>query len=831
MLATIGWLREHGALDTAAEADELLVAAGMAPLNDAVPAEQALHRQLTQMDTRQGSPPTVMVQSQHLARAPQLPVAAGPLIGRRQELMGIVQCLLGPACRLLNLVGPGGIGKTRLAIEAAHAVEDHFAQGVYWINLQPIQDPAGLAIAIADALALPLNGRDTEAAQLVHYLRNKQLLLILDNFEHLAPAADLLVAIVAETPRVTLLATSREAIHVQAEWLYPVGSLPFPPDSVEAKGDPAWEDIAGFAAVQLFVTRARQLQPTFAPAAQCSPIVRICRLTGGMPLALVLAASWIPSLTCTEIAGELAADLALLSTSLRDMPERHRTIHAVFEQSWQRLRQEEQAVFQRLVVFRGGFRREAAQQMAGATLHLLATLVNHSFLMPGEDGRYQIHELLRQLGEAKLAANAGELAQVRARHCAYYAELMGALAPQMLVGDDLGAVGQLVPEMDNIRAAWHWAIERRDAGALRSSAATLHWIWQAKCRFQEGFQLLNAGAAALPADEGDEIVVGARIECYLYAGWLALRLGRIEEATCMASQSLLLQRTHGIAPLPGGGNTAAGVLSLLAVVRGDQTGAEQLANEAYEAAKLSGNIGSMNTSRYALAQAYLAQGKLAAAAEACGEAATISQREGYIWFLAYCLITQGEIALAQGRLNAARRHFADALAIRQKFGDSEGIALAHYHLGDVALREDQPDAAAAHFQASRVYYADTNDLGGLATAEQGLGLAAVGRGELETAARHYRQALQLAAASSYVPRIMSLLNHTSELLLYRGDREKANQLLEYVLGTESSSQGIKEETRRLLALAAPIEMNERTKLLTMDDALALAEAALCHTWS
>ena len=310
VVAIIKWLHDQGVLDTAAEADALLMAAGMAPLNVAVPAEQALQRRL------QSPALNATVQSQRLARESRLPVAAGPLIGRHQELMGVVQCLVGPACRLLNLVGPGGIGKTRLALEAAHAVGDYFTHGVFWANLQPIQDPAGLATAIADALALPLTGHDTEAAQLVHYLRNKHLLLILDNFEQLVTAADLLVEIVAQAPQVTLLVTSREAIHVQAEWLYPIGSLAIPAAGEGGGGDPTWEEIAPYAAVQLFVTRACQLQPAFAPETQCGPIVRICRMTGGMPLALVLAAAWIPSLTCTEIADELAADLALLSTKL-----------------------------------------------------------------------------------------------------------------------------------------------------------------------------------------------------------------------------------------------------------------------------------------------------------------------------------------------------------------------------------------------------------------------------------------------------------------------------------------------------------------------------------
>ncbi|MGH2353778.1 MAG: ATP-binding protein, partial [Chloroflexota bacterium] len=358
-----------------------------------------------------------------------------PFIGRQADLAELSSLLSTPACRLLTLVGPGGIGKTRLALQAAARLRDAraaasgrgFGHGVYVVALQALRSPDLLLPALADALALPPVGSGDPLAQLLNYLRDKAVLLVLDNFEHLMHGAALLAGILAAAPQLKLLVTSREALNVQEEWLYPIQGLPFPDSELAA-------DLEDYSAVRLFAERARRVRWDFSLDAERAGVVRVCRLVEGMPLALELAAAWTKTLPCAEIATEIESSIDFLATRLRDVPERHRSMQAVFEQSWARLDGGERAVLRRLSVFRGGFRREAAEQVAGASIPTLSLLVDKSLLRLEVDGRYQIHELLRQYAEERLRCAADEAAQVHDRHCAHFAALL-----QARLGDILGS--------------------------------------------------------------------------------------------------------------------------------------------------------------------------------------------------------------------------------------------------------------------------------------------------------------------------------------------------------------------------------------------------------
>ncbi len=358
-----------------------------------------------------------------------LPTQPTSFIGRGPEVAKIIELLADPDCRLLTLVGTGGIGKTRLAIGAATKMVDAFAYGVYFVPLQSIQSTDFLISAVADAIKLPLSGQQDPQIQLFNHLDNKEMLLVLDNFEQLLDkgGAQLLVNILKAGSSVKLLVTSREVLNLQEEWLYPIHGLPVP-DNVQTQNP----EIYG--AVQLFVERARQVQRDFSLADESEQVIRICQLVEGMPLAIELAASWTKVLSCANIAAEIQRNINFLSTSLRDVPERHRSMEAVCEQSWQLLPAEERRVFKRMSVFRGGFRREAAQAVAGASLSGLLRLVDKSLLRREASGRYAIHELLRQYAEEQLAQTSSEeIANTRELHCTYYmAFLADRSAPYLL---------------------------------------------------------------------------------------------------------------------------------------------------------------------------------------------------------------------------------------------------------------------------------------------------------------------------------------------------------------------------------------------------------------
>lgn len=346
-----------------------------------------------------------------------LPAQPTRFIGRQQELDQIGQQLATPDVRLLTILGPGGMGKTRLALETAAQALPAFADGVCFVPLAPVQEPERLAASILEALSVPANVEDL-VDSLGHYLRQKKLLLVLDNFEQLLPAAANLSRILSAAPWVKLLVTSRERLNLQEEWLYPLQGLTFPGGDGEKTGP------ATYSAPDLFAERMQQVQPGFSLSGEnWEWTVRICRLVGGMPLGLELAASWGELLSCRQIAEEIERSLDFLESDARNLIDRHRSMRAVFASSWRRLSSQEQAVLRKLSIFRAGFEREAAEIVAGASLPLLLGLVRKSLLHRNGDGRFEVHELLRQFAAQQLV-EADEEETVAAAHAAYYVSFL-----------------------------------------------------------------------------------------------------------------------------------------------------------------------------------------------------------------------------------------------------------------------------------------------------------------------------------------------------------------------------------------------------------------------
>lgn len=444
------------------------------------PETTALRDQLAQPGGASGAGAGIPVLSSAgmppLMRADNLPPDPTPFVGRAGELDQIAQRLADPACRLLTVLGPGGMGKTRLAIQAARGLVERFRDGDCFVDLTAVSAADSLPAAILRALdAHPPVTLSPEQA-LLEALRGKQMLLLLDNCEHLLAEVDLFAEMLRTTPGLTLLATSRVRLNLREEWLLPLAGLEVPEDA---------RDLAASSATALFLACLRRLHvdaPSEPGAA--AVIVRICRLLDGMPLGIELAAAWARTLPMEDIAAELERNLGSLTTNLRDVPARHRSLFAAFEHSWHLLTPHEQSVLGQLAVFSGGFTAEAARAVSGATSMDLRNLVDASWLGLGPAGRFTMHEAIRQYCSEKLSGPgfAGDegAEDARRRHAAYYTDQFRALDP------DVPRAGKtfmaMTADVGNASAAWGWAIGAGEPEAARwmgevlSDAEELGWL-------------------------------------------------------------------------------------------------------------------------------------------------------------------------------------------------------------------------------------------------------------------------------------------------------------------------------------------------------------------
>ena len=415
-----------------------------------------------------------------------IPIFPTPLIGRQRETEQLSQLLCDTQCRLVTLVGPGGIGKTRLAIEASTNVQEFFPDGAYFVSLASVGSINAVISTIANTIHFAFYGPSDPRVQLLSYLSEKQVLLIVDNVEHLLvekphqeTTIELLVEILRQATRVKLLATSRKCLDLQDEWVFEVQGLRVP-ESIDVEGT------AQNTSVELFLQRALRAHVGFNATPEDYPaIVRICQLVDGNPLGIELAAAWVRTLSCDEIAKEIEHGLDFLSVSTRDIPARHRSMRAVFEQSWKLLTEQEQGVLLRLSVFRGGMQREAAAAIAGATLSLLSTLQAKSFLRRMPTERYDLHELVRQYAADRLAQVPEEEREVRDRHSAYYTDYVARLEGELKGAEQLQARAALDADIENIRAGWRWAVRTGELAAVRKPVRTLWYFYEMHSWFQE----------------------------------------------------------------------------------------------------------------------------------------------------------------------------------------------------------------------------------------------------------------------------------------------------------------------------------------------------------
>ncbi|HLF91792.1 MAG TPA: BTAD domain-containing putative transcriptional regulator, partial [Anaerolineales bacterium] len=455
-------------------------------------------------------------------------------VGRQRELSALEEMLANPRVRLVTLVGPGGMGKTRLAfavsekqVERRTAEQEYlFPDGVFFVSLVSINAPEQIIPLIAKTLNVPIEASQsteplerssqtatTQKEKLVGYLATKRMLLVLDNFEHIIEGAEIVSELLETAPTLQILVTSRERLHIREEQIYPISGLEFP--EWEAPDEPG-----EYTAMELFLQSARRVQPAFRlDQDDMVYLTRICRLVGGMPLGLELAASWVEMLSLYEIALEIQRCLDFLETDLRNIPDRHRSIRAVFNSSWNLLNESEKQLFARLSIFRGSFPREAAEKIAEARLQTLANLAGKSLLQyDPENHRYQIHELLRQYGAEQLASNPEVEYDTLFCFSTFYCREAEQHIQLFMSGQTQIARERFELDATNIRTAWDWAVNHAALSlvdeATNGLCAYYDWNWRA----EDGLSVCSAALHMLASQglkNNDDSVLSRRLRAKL----------------------------------------------------------------------------------------------------------------------------------------------------------------------------------------------------------------------------------------------------------------------------------------------------------------------------
>ncbi len=735
-----------------------------------------------------------------------LPVQMTSFVGREEEIAELKRRLVD--ARLLTLTGPGGIGKTRLALQAAADALETYPDGIWLVELAPLADAALLPQAVAPVLKVEEEPERSLLQTLGRQLQGKRLLLILDNCEHLIEAcANLADALLRLCPDMTILATSRERLGIAGEAAYPVPTLALP----DRSHLPPASTLAKYAAIGLFVERAAAVVPAFAVTPVNAPaLAQVCQRLDGIPLAIELAAARVRALSVEQIATRLDDRFRLLTGGSRTALPRQQTLRALIDWSYDLLNAEEQLLFGRLSVFQGGWTLEAVEAVCGfentpprppdsggsqdrlATgspqlwgdggalyqdvLDLLTSLVDKSLVVVEErDGqaRYRLLDTLRQYAREKLTAT-GQEAEVRTRHRDFYLALVEQARPAMLGPDETHWLNTLEVEHDNLRAALQWSLE--EPGSAEPAlllGRTLWRLWHVRGYISEGRQHLTA----ILQRDGAQERTPLRANLLNGAGILAWTQGHYATSRACYEEALSIHRErgdrHGIA-------IALGNLGIVAFEQGD----------------------------YESARAYQM------------ESLKLDQETGDKRGMAASLNSLGIIAKAQGHYEEARDYHTRSLALRQEMGDPGGIAASLTNLADVTLAQGDLAAARDHCEQALRLDRERSDTTGIAADLNLLGALAKAEGDYAAAYAAHAESLRLLHGLSDKRNLAITLHFLAELAQTQNRLERAAILY-----------GVTEALRE--SIGAPLTPNDRKEYDTVIQALrtAMDEAAFKAAWA
>ncbi len=717
------------------------------------------------------------------------PSPATPFIGREDLLEDIAAHLADSGCRLLTLNGPGGIGKTRLSLQAATAQLEHFEDGVFFVPLAPVGSTDLIIPAIASNLSITLYGGMEAKEQLINYLRDRMMLLVLDNFEHLVEGAEILSELLERAPGVKCLVSSRERLNIQGEWVLSVEGLRVPENGQA-------DDIETYSAVRMFVQSARRAQTGFRLAEADKPYAaHISRLVEGLPLALELAATWVRAISLPEIASEIERNLDFLSTTMRDVPQRHRSLRAVFDHSWNLLLPEERRAFARLSVFRGGFQREAAEAVTGASLPTLSALMDKSLLRRNSAGRYEIHELLRQYARDKLTESREE-SDIRNHHLAYFLKLADEADPLLRRAEQLEWLARLETEHDNLRLALKWAkADEQIENGLRLAGA-LTRFWYLHGYWQEARDWLTAFLQMADAmNETTDSFLRAKARALRGAGWLQDENGGEFE---FYKQSLALSRQVGdkwgeaIALRGLYANTYLPNTAL------DRDGAKNGLMESLSIFESLGDIWGVGLVKFNLGWMAYVKDEHTEKDVWWEQAVAAFRQSGDRWGIAVTLGALSYSARYWGDHKRSAEMAKESLQMFREVGDRAGVADALARLASVSYRRSDFKQAIEIYEESLALSRELGSLWDQAQITAVIGMMRAYQGQFERADELLNEGLRLAEAALGPEAAAFIMDSAATAAYVKGDVVRAKGLW---LEAETSFRSMGESVALAYALS------------------------------
>ncbi len=664
-----------------------------------------------------------------------LPAEATPFVGRRVELAEIKQQL--GETRLLTLIGPGGIGKTRLALKTAEGAVGSYKDGTFFVSLAPISLVEHVSQTIAEAVKSPIATHENPQIQLLRYLQNKQMLLVMDNFEHLLGGVGILSEILITAPGVKILATSRERLNLRPETILNVGGMSFPSEEGS-------KDFLNYDAINLFTQSARKVCPGFDPSAEeFGQIAYICQIVEGMPLGIELAAAWLQILTLDQITQELEKGFDILAAEVRDAPERHRSIRAVFDHSWRILHPSEQKIFKCLSVFRGGSTREAAQQVSGASLQQLIDLVNKSFLSHNANtGRLEVHELLRQYAQEKLSETPQVKTSAEEAHAAYYADFMAERWQQIKGEGEIRALAEIESDIENVRAAWRYYLHNINVPQLWKFIKCLWHIYWIRWWNHAGMELFAEAVGILQGSE-DEETRALWALAMAFQGYFMAWLGLADQGYKLAEK--------GVENLKGQNHPEALVFAYQSLV----------------------------------VNAYMLN-RFAEEFDAISKQIKIASEIGDKWLIAFTLFGASLASLIEENYEEAKLRAESHLALNKEIGDVIGSTVPLIVLGHIALAQGEYSEARRYYLRCLEISEDVRFHYARQTSSKYLGKVALSMGRVSEAEKYLIQGLIISKEIGFVRDIINLYCEFARLWVALDKPEKAVELLAFVLDHPAS---------------------------------------------